>query len=154
MMLEHSAPHPRLCYTGRFDAVVELDGELTLVDWKTINVDSMKSQTAEQKLPADLYDNPIQLAAYVASVNAHPDFEKLPTIKQAAVVLVYEDGRGVEVVKIDSTQIEHYFEEFRRRLNEFWWKVENEKPRAGAIHLTFNPMISKEKKVKANKFAN
>ncbi|KAI6200272.1 hypothetical protein M3Y96_00715900 [Aphelenchoides besseyi] len=82
------------------------DGELTLVDWKTINADSMKSQTAEQKLPADLYDNPIQLAAYVASVNAHPEFEKLPTIKQAAVVLVYEDGRGVEVVRIDSTQIE------------------------------------------------
>ncbi|KAI6227769.1 hypothetical protein M3Y99_01216900 [Aphelenchoides fujianensis] len=142
-----------LCYTGRFDAIVELDGELTLVDWKTVNSESTKSSSSEQKLPADLYDNPVQLAAYVASVNCSPLFCDLPLIKQAAVVLVYEDGRAVEVVKVNAEQIEHYFGEFRRRLNEFWWRMENEKPRAGVIQLTYNPATAPAVP-KATGFAN
>ncbi|KAI6238249.1 hypothetical protein M3Y99_00724300 [Aphelenchoides fujianensis] len=153
MRLEQSAGHPLLCYTGRFDAIVELDGELTLVDWKTVNSESTKSSSSEQKLPADLYDNPVQLAAYVASVNCSPLFSDLPLIKQAAVVLVYEDGRDVEVVKVNAEQIEHYFGEFRRRLNEFWWRIENEKPRAGVIQLAYNPATAPAVP-KASGFAN
>jgi hypothetical protein len=106
MRLEQSVYHPILCYNGRFDAIVEMEGELTLVDWKTINSVSEKSRSGEEKLASDLYSNPVQIAAYVAAVNSHPAYDFLPPIKRAAIVLAYEDGRGVEVVQMGEEDIE------------------------------------------------
>lgn len=84
-------------------------GELTLVDWKTVNSISEKSRSGEEKLASDLYSNPVQIAAYVAAVNSDPRYNHLPPIKRAAVVLVYEDGRGVEVVQMGEEDIEVEF---------------------------------------------
>jgi hypothetical protein len=79
---------------------------LTLVDWKTVNSSSEKSQAYGEKSTSDLYSNPVQIAAYVAAVNAHPSFANLPPIKRAAVVLAYEDGRDVELVSMNEDDIE------------------------------------------------
>lgn len=81
-------------------------GELTLVDWKTINASSAKSSTQTEKLASDLYSNPTQIAAYVAAVNSDPAYSFMPTIRRAAVVLTYEDGRGVEIVQMGEDDIE------------------------------------------------
>lgn len=81
-------------------------GELTLVDWKTINAQSEKSRSEGEKTTSDLYSNPVQIAAYVAAVNSDPAYAFLPPIKRAAVVLTYEDGRGVEIVSMGEEDIE------------------------------------------------
>lgn len=81
-------------------------GELTLVDWKTVNSTSIKSNSQTEKLASDLYSNPTQIAAYVAAVNSDPAYDYMPVIKRAAVVLTYEDGRGVEVVQMGEDDIE------------------------------------------------
>lgn len=85
---------------------IVLSGELTLVDWKTVNSESAKSKGGGEKLTSDLYNNPTQIAAYVAAVNSDPAYSFMPLIKRAAVVLTYEDGRGVEVVNMNEEDIE------------------------------------------------
>jgi hypothetical protein len=79
------------------------------VDWKTVNSASIKSTSQNEKLISDLYSNPTQIAAYVAAVNSDPAYSFMPTIKRAAVVLTYEDGRGVEVVQMGEDDIEVLF---------------------------------------------
>lgn len=90
--------------------IIFFSGELTLVDWKTVNKTSGKSNSTTEKLTSDLYSNPIQIAAYVAAVNSDPAYKSFPTIKRAAIVLAYEDGRGVEVVSMNEDDIEVSYE--------------------------------------------
>lgn len=72
-----------------------------MVDWKTINKESAKNQTASTQKVSDLYTNPIQIAAYVAAVNSSMLYKDFPVIEDAAVVLAYEGREHVEVVKMD-----------------------------------------------------
>jgi hypothetical protein len=53
-----------------------------------------------------LYNDPVQVAAYVAAVNSDPAYSFLPPIKRAAIVLAYEDGRKCEVIHMGEEDIE------------------------------------------------
>lgn len=77
-----------------------------MVDWKTVSKDSEKSGATEQKLVADLYTNPLQLAAYVAALNSSAACAHLPRVEQGAVVLAYESRAEVEVVTMDADSLE------------------------------------------------
>ncbi|CAD5223631.1 unnamed protein product [Bursaphelenchus okinawaensis] len=148
IILEGRVDHPYLYFRGRFDAIVEIDGDLTLVDWKTINKESAKSQATEAQTPQDLFSNPLQLAAYVSAVNCSSLYPELPTIKKAAIVLAYEDRDDVEVVKMDLESIQLHFDHFLTRINRFWWGVENKMEKGGVVDFLYNPVAKTINKMK------
>ena len=84
----------------------QFSGQLTLVDWKTISAESEKTGSAAPKTADDLYDNPLQLAAYLSALNASPAYSTIPQVRRAAVVLCFEDGRGVQLVTMEADEIE------------------------------------------------
>ncbi|CAD5231939.1 unnamed protein product [Bursaphelenchus xylophilus] len=141
IILEGKVDNPFLCFKGRFDAIVEIDGELTLVDWKTINKESVKSNNLTAQTPEDLYTNPLQLAAYVSAVNACSLYSDLPRIQKAAIVLAYENRDTVEVVKMDLESIQGHFKEFLSRVNRFWWDVEHKPEKGGLLNFVHNPKV-------------
>jgi len=104
--LESKVCHPLLCYVGKFDAIIELDGELTLVDWKTVSYASERRNNDTETSLSNLYNNPMQIAAYVAAVNSDPAYRLLPPITHAAIVLAYKDGRDVEVLRMSEQDIQ------------------------------------------------
>lgn len=68
--------HPLFKYRGIIDMVAVVDGKMSIIDWKT----SQKLKTQKQ----DLFDEPLQVAAYTALWNAnHPDEQ----IEQAILVI-------------------------------------------------------------------
>ncbi|EFO23629.2 hypothetical protein LOAG_04860 [Loa loa] len=75
MELERPTRHHGLCYSGRFDAAVTYKDALFLMDWKTASSGSSKDTcTGIEKM----YNDPMQLAAYVGAVNSDPNFRMLP----------------------------------------------------------------------------
>uniref|UniRef100_A0A915DC48 PD-(D/E)XK endonuclease-like domain-containing protein n=1 Tax=Ditylenchus dipsaci TaxID=166011 RepID=A0A915DC48_9BILA len=136
-LMTYSIP---LCYKGKFDAIIEWEGKLTLVDWKTISGASVKSHREEESNLDDLYGNPAQVAAYVGAVNSDPAFAHLPKISQAAIVQVFEDGRTANVVHMSEDQIKDCFQDYLTSLNTFWWTVENKKlDRNGHVSFVYDP---------------
>lgn len=58
----------------------------------------------------DLYNNPVQIAAYVAAVNSNLDGEFVKTcgdelIKQGAVILAFETGQEYQVTQLDADEL-------------------------------------------------
>ncbi|KAI1720997.1 DNA polymerase phi domain-containing protein [Ditylenchus destructor] len=140
MCLEQSTVSIPLCYRGRFDAIVEYEGSLTVMDWKTVSGLSVKSHKNAKQTLKDLYANPGQIAAYVAAINSDPNFSRLPKICQGAIVLCYEDGREAEVVGMTEKDIQEYFELWLDKVNRFWWEVENRRPNnTGEISFVYDP---------------
>jgi genome maintenance exonuclease 1 len=136
--------HHALFYRGRFDAIVELNGIPTLVDWKTAKAGEIKSVEEDTAL-SSLYTNPVQIAAYIGAVNADPRFEHIPTIRQGAVVRAFVDGQPADVVIMNEDTIEEYYKQFLNRLNYFWWQLKNKSPTAsGYISFVFNPVRLEE----------
>lgn len=81
-----------------------------MVDWKTINALSDKSMKGTIMRPEDLYNNPVQIAAYVAAVNSNPDGEFVKTcgdelIKQGAVILAFETGQEFQVTQLNADEL-------------------------------------------------
>ncbi|KAI1719174.1 PD-(D/E)XK nuclease superfamily domain-containing protein [Ditylenchus destructor] len=140
MCLEQFTVSIPLCYRGRFDAIVEYEGRLTVMDWKTVSGSSVKSHKNGKQTLKDLYANPGQIAAYVAAVNSDPNFSHLPKIYQGAIVLCYEDGRKAEVVGMTEKEIQEHFELWLDKVNRFWWEVENRQPtNSGDISFVYDP---------------
>uniref|UniRef100_A0AC34RQN6 PD-(D/E)XK endonuclease-like domain-containing protein n=1 Tax=Panagrolaimus sp. JU765 TaxID=591449 RepID=A0AC34RQN6_9BILA len=105
MCMEKKTTNHYYCYQGRFDAIIELDGEPTLVDWKTASAESIKSVGGENTLE-NQYGNPIQIVAYISAVNSDPAFENFPKIKRGAIVLTFEDGREAEILRLGEDNIQ------------------------------------------------
>uniref|UniRef100_A0A914CEA8 PD-(D/E)XK endonuclease-like domain-containing protein n=1 Tax=Acrobeloides nanus TaxID=290746 RepID=A0A914CEA8_9BILA len=147
--LEEKTLHHQLCYNGRYDAILRIDGIPTLVDWKTINALSDKSMKGTIMRPGDLYNNPVQIAAYVAAVNSNSDGEFVKTcgdelIKQGAVILAFETGQEYQMAQLDADELTKHFDEFKKRVNQFYWKLKNHKPdrRTGIISFVYNPNLN------------
>jgi len=119
---------------------VIFSGELTLVDWKTVSYASERRNNDTETSLSNLYNNPMQIAAYVAAVNSDPAYRLLPPITHAAIVLAYKDGRDVEVLRMSEQDIQGHFDQFCVRLNKFWWNIENTEESNGAIQFVYNPM--------------
>ncbi|KAH7727971.1 hypothetical protein AAVH_04215 [Aphelenchoides avenae] len=147
MTMEAFTNHHALFYRGKMDAIIELEGEPTLVDWKTVTSrGKTPSEAAPETELSELYANPVQLAAYIGAVNSDPEFERYPIIRQGAVIRGFEDGRPGEIVMMREEQIEEYFEKFLHRLNYFWWHLEHREPSdSGLVSFVYNPV--KERKL-------
>ncbi|OQV11930.1 putative Mitochondrial genome maintenance exonuclease 1 [Hypsibius exemplaris] len=111
--VEERVSHPFLCYKGVSDCVISLDGTPSLVEWKT---SSTRKDTAKA-----LYDNPIQVAAYLGAVNFDEAFAgRNVQISHGAVVVAYENGDPASVVRFDYNLMRSYWALWLKRLHQYW----------------------------------
>uniref|UniRef100_A0AC34FGZ1 PD-(D/E)XK endonuclease-like domain-containing protein n=1 Tax=Panagrolaimus sp. ES5 TaxID=591445 RepID=A0AC34FGZ1_9BILA len=154
MKLEKATKNHYYCFQGRFDAIVEIEGEPTLVDWKTVSAESYKHDTSSKVNDLKrLYGVPLQVAAYIASVNSDPEYQTMPKIRQGAVVLAYEASledqqpviRPADVVIIRPDDLKEYYKILAEKINSFWWKMmhpkKGDKDINGNINFVFNPAL-------------
>lgn len=111
--LETEVTHQNLLYRGAFDCVAKYDDVLCLIDWKT----SLK----QKPLIANTYDNPLQVAAYISALNTTTLLDV--QITNAVIVIAYRDGTPADVHFMDEKLCHHYWQEWKRRLLEYWTLV-------------------------------
>jgi len=111
LLLESAVIHPELNYCGIVDCVAVVGDTLALVDWKTS--ENVKNNAAA------LYDNPLQVAAYIGALNRDPRYSHLGNINNGVVVVVYNSGYPAMVHMFDQEQMEMYWEQWCTRLQMF-----------------------------------
>ena len=112
LAIESAVQHPELGYRGVVDCVARLGDQLVLVDWKT--------SEREKKRPSDLYDNPLQLAAYLGAINADPRYSGLGgNITSAAVCVVHNSGLPAVTHQFSVEEMENYWQIWLQRLQLF-----------------------------------
>ena len=109
-LTEKRVYHPFLCYRGVFDCLAKYKGELVVIDWKTSS--KVKSSLS------DLYDEPLQTAAYAGAVNFDPSLSL--SITKFAVVIAYESGQPATVHAFNQKVCMEYWNYFLKRLNTYW----------------------------------
>ena len=111
LALESAVTHPILGYSGIVDCVAVMGNTVTLIDWKTS--EKVKNSAAA------LYDNPLQVAAYVGAMNADPAYESLGTITHGAVVVIYNTGYPAMLHTFDQSQLTKYWKLWCERLEMY-----------------------------------
>ena len=111
LVLESAVTHPELNYCGIVDCVAMVGDTLALVDWKTS--EKVKNNAAA------LYDNPLQVAAYIGAINSDERYKRLGNLTKGAVVVVYNSGYPAMVHMFDTQQMEMYWEQWCQRLQMF-----------------------------------
>ena len=111
LAIESSVVHPDLGYSGIMDCVAVINNTLTLIDWKT-------SERVKNSKKA-LYDNPLQLAAYIGAINQDPAYESLGNITQGAVVVVYNTGYPAMIHVFNEQQLAKYWSLWCERLDMY-----------------------------------
>lgn len=110
LAIESAVQHTELGYRGVVDCVARLGDQVVLVDWKT--------SEREKKRPADLYDNPLQLAAYLGAINSDPRYSGLgANITSAAVCLVHNSGLPAVTHQFSVAEMEGYWQLWLQRLH-------------------------------------
>lgn len=103
-LVEGTVWHP-LGYAGAVDLVAEVDGELTIVDWKT---------SSRPKRHEWIEDYRLQVAAYTAAVNRVYDLR----IKKGFVVVALED-REAQVFEESGSELFKSWQGFQERLGRY-----------------------------------
>jgi len=111
LLLESAVAHPDLNYGGIVDCVAVLGDTVMLVDWKT-------SEKVKNRV-SDLYDNPLQLAAYMGALNRDERYSHLGNIINGAVVVVYNSGYPAMVHMFNQKEMEGYWDMWCDRLEMF-----------------------------------
>lgn len=111
LALESAVHHKNLGYSGIVDCVAVIGNTVTLIDWKT-------SERVKNSAAA-LYDNPLQVAAYVGAINADPAYEGLGSISHGAVVVIYNTGYPAMLHTFDQEQLAKYWKLWCERLNMY-----------------------------------
>jgi len=111
LVLESAVTHPELNYCGIVDCVAMVGDTLALVDWKTS--EKVKNNAAA------LYDNPLQVAAYIGAINSDERYKRLGNLTKGAVVVVYNSGYPAMVHMFNTQQMEMYWEQWCQRLQMF-----------------------------------
>ena len=111
LAIESSVCHTDLGYSGIVDCVAIINNTLTLIDWKT-------SEKVKNNVRA-LYDNPLQLAAYIGAVNRDERYSSLGNITSGAVVVVYNSGYPAMTYTFSEEQLGHYWKLWCRRLHQY-----------------------------------
>lgn len=107
--LESAVIHSKLNYHGIVDCVAMLGETLVLLDWKT-------SERVKNSKAA-LYDNPLQLAAYMGAINSDERYSRLGNLTKGVVVVVYNTGYPAMVHEFNTKQMEKYWEKWCHRLH-------------------------------------
>jgi len=111
LALESAVVHPTLNYCGIIDCVAVMGKTLVLVDWKTS--ERAKGTTAS------LYDQPLQVAAYVGAINMDDRYKSLGNIETGALVVVYNSGYPAVVHTFDKGKLVKYWKEWCNRIDIF-----------------------------------
>jgi ATP-dependent exoDNAse (exonuclease V) beta subunit len=111
LLLESAVIHQELNYCGIVDCVAVVGNTLALVDWKTS--EKVKNNAAA------LYDNPLQVAAYIGALNRDPRYSSLGNINSGVVVVVYNSGYPAMVHEFNQEQMEMYWEQWCTRLQMY-----------------------------------
>ncbi|VDN53493.1 unnamed protein product [Dracunculus medinensis] len=140
MRLEQFTTHHRLCYHGRFDAIIRYKDALFLMDWKTSSSGSKKEQSS---VLSTMYNDPLQIAAYIGAVNSDPVYSDLPKIANGAVVVAKESGVCATVVEMNFREIEFlfgyrqlfqdYWQKWLKCLKKFWGELESRPSSQGTV---------------------
>ncbi|XP_076443060.1 uncharacterized protein LOC143281692 [Babylonia areolata] len=118
--LETSVSHPWLCYKGTFDCIAKYQNTLYVIDWKT--------SSKPKPLLSNLYDNPLQVVAYMGAINLTSDLtDKCGVINQAAIVVAYTNGEAAHVHRLQPALCQHYWGEWCQRLHQYWSGVAAQK---------------------------
>ncbi len=121
MLIEADVVNRALFYKGRIDLLAYYKNDLCLIDWKT---------SSQRKLSVrSLYDNPIQLAAYVGALLHDKRFEFLQngehTLKYA-IIINFQKGKGeIDVHKFDLNELRPYWIKWLQLMKMFWSNVSN-----------------------------
>ncbi|PVD26045.1 hypothetical protein C0Q70_13713 [Pomacea canaliculata] len=118
--VETPVSHPLLFYRGTFDCIAAYKNVLYVIDWKTSN--------KPKPLINNLFDNPIQVAAYLGAINASTEItSKLGAVDHAAIVVAYENGEAAHVHRMSPALCSYYWNQWCQRLHQYWTQVAAEK---------------------------
>lgn len=106
--LESAVIHPTLGYQGILDCLAKYNDTTVLIDWKT-------SERIKPSL-ASLFDNPLQVAAYVGAVNYDENYAPLGSISGGAVVVVYNTGYPAQVHRLQENDLQKAWRAWLKRL--------------------------------------
>ncbi|GAB6020669.1 hypothetical protein CHUAL_003338 [Chamberlinius hualienensis] len=109
VLLEKKVQHPVLCYKGVLDCVAKYRDILVIVEWKT-------SQRPRLSLK-DIYDNPLQVAAYAGALNYSENASQ--QINHGIVVIAYPKGNSAHVHYLDQNMMEHYWSLWLERFEKY-----------------------------------
>ena len=113
-LLEKHITHPFLCYKGVADCVASYKNEMVVIDWKT----SSKQKPSMN----ELYDEPIQAAAYAGALNYDRNLDL--QVDKFAVVIAYESGEPAHVHAFNHTICKDYWGLWLKRLKQYWRQLE------------------------------
>ena len=111
LAIESSVSHTQLGYSGIVDCVAVINNTLTLIDWKT-------SEKVKNNVKA-LYDNPLQLAAYIGAINQDERYAGLGNITSGAVVVIYNSGYPAMTHTFSERELGHYWSLWCQRLHQY-----------------------------------
>ena len=128
--------NPLLFYRGKIDTLAVVNGELTLIEWKT--------SSKQKPTLASTFDAPIQTSAYLGALNHDPDIlipglssltsprtsaisngTPLPlySITKAKIVVSYDDGSRATAHNLGVEDLNRYWKVWRERLVTYWLRV-------------------------------
>jgi genome maintenance exonuclease 1 len=109
-LVESSVFHSDLGYAGTVDCVASYQGIPCIVDWKTS--DRPKASVNQ------LYDGPLQLAAYCGAVN-HSYHTHQIRIRHALIVVAIAD-QPAQVFWFEADDVMQYWQQWQERLAEYY----------------------------------
>ncbi|XP_045133548.1 uncharacterized protein LOC123517496 [Portunus trituberculatus] len=115
-VLESRLVHPYLYYQGAVDCVAAYKGMPVLIDWKT-------STKPKLTLKA-MYDNPLQVVAYLGALNYDNSYQFSHQVQSAMLVVAYDTGLPAHVHIIDKDKCQAYWKVWCARLVQFWRQLE------------------------------
>jgi hypothetical protein len=121
LLIESAVMHQHLFYTGRIDSLIYYKGNLCLVDWKTSDKDKPNLK--------DLYENPIQLSAYLGAFFNDPNHQELRSkhfLENGLIVHLNRTNAKIDIHLINYQQAEYYWYQWLSYLKKFWFLVLNE----------------------------
>lgn len=115
MLIEADCTHKSLFYMGRIDCLAYFDDELFLIDWK---INESRKETIR-----DLYDMPIQIAAYLGAYLNDPKHAKVRQehkIKGGLFVNICKTTGDVDLHIINYQLAEYFWYKWLSYLRKFW----------------------------------
>nr|KAG5700871.1 hypothetical protein BaRGS_012278 [Batillaria attramentaria] len=105
---------------GHWESLQSVLDVLYVIDWKT--------SSKPKPLLSNLYDNPLQVAAYLGAINLRAEFtSKFGVVDHAAIVVAYQNGQPAHIHRMKPAMCQHYWTQWCQRLHQYWAMVAAEK---------------------------